>query len=402
VGKESLQIPFAMLEFLASRPDGRATVDEFIQELKALKSRQSSEQFSNLDSVDALQTGLVVQENDGLRITEAGRLVLRAVEDFGNSSPDAEGFERSQSLEVDAPSDAEMRQRIFDLELRATADSPARESLEDELEIDQTIQPDSALPFENRIEAEVAQTAGQPAGERRDTNSLTVLARAPSSFKQEPGKLERSASPPSRSSARSTTVASNLKRLGGILRGHIEQEAPNIRTGARGGGVGGLVLSVLALLVIIICAGTYIAVAQIKSLKSEISGLEKELAPLKRQVAISEQQEKVRKEQNIPPVIAPVDKRTSVAETRPTSTALVLSSDEVRLIREYIKPSPVAGAAAQPINVGDPVTTGTIPLPSPLTEKIPKLLGARFTIRNGAIVILKRESRHADAVLGPN
>jgi hypothetical protein len=34
-------------------------------------------------------------------------------------------------------------------------------------------------------------------------------------------------------------------------------------------------------------------------------------------------------------------------------------------------------------------------------EKIPKLQGARFTTRNGAIVILKRDSRHADAVLPP-
>jgi hypothetical protein len=36
-----------------------------------------------------------------------------------------------------------------------------------------------------------------------------------------------------------------------------------------------------------------------------------------------------------------------------------------------------------------------------LTDKVPKLLGARFTIRNGAIII-KRDSREADAVLAPN
>jgi hypothetical protein len=35
-------------------------------------------------------------------------------------------------------------------------------------------------------------------------------------------------------------------------------------------------------------------------------------------------------------------------------------------------------------------------------EKIPQLLGARFTTRNGAIVILRRDSRHADIVLPPN
>jgi hypothetical protein len=78
------------------------------------------------------------------------------------------------------------------------------------------------------------------------------------------------------------------------------------------------------------------------------------------------------------------------------------SPDEVRLIREYIKPAPFSGPAVAPINVGDPVTIGTISLPSPLTDKVPKLLGGRFTIRNGAIVILKRDSRQADAVLAPN
>lgn len=171
-----------MLEFLASRPDGRATVDEFLKELKALKSRQSSEQFSDLDRVDALHAGLMVQENDGLRITEAGRSVLRAVEAFSNSSPDTEGFERSQSLNKIAElSDAEMRQKIFGVELRDADDSPARESLHEEAEIDQIVQPDPESPFGNRIEAEVAQTVGQSADERRDTNPLPVLA---PSFKQ--------------------------------------------------------------------------------------------------------------------------------------------------------------------------------------------------------------------------
>jgi hypothetical protein len=54
------------------------------------------------------------------------------------------------------------------------------------------------------------------------------------------------------------------------------------------------------------------------------------------------------------------------------------------------------------ISVGDPVTGPTIPFPSPVTEKLSKLIGATFTIRNGAIIILKKDSRRADAVLGPN
>ena len=81
---------------------------------------------------------------------------------------------------------------------------------------------------------------------------------------------------------------------------------------------------------------------------------------------------------------------------------LTFSREEVQLIREYIKPAPFAGPAAPAVNVGDPVTGGTIPFPSPLTDKVPKLLGARFAIRNGTIIIIRKGSRQADAVLGPN
>jgi hypothetical protein len=43
-----------------------------------------------------------------------------------------------------------------------------------------------------------------------------------------------------------------------------------------------------------------------------------------------------------------------------------------------------------------------IPLPSQLTDKVPKLVGGKFTTRNGVIIIVKRDSRQADAVLAPN
>jgi hypothetical protein len=43
-----------------------------------------------------------------------------------------------------------------------------------------------------------------------------------------------------------------------------------------------------------------------------------------------------------------------------------------------------------------------VPFPFPITEKVRKLLGARFTVRNGIIVIIRSGSRHADAVIGPN
>ena len=84
---------------------------------------------------------------------------------------------------------------------------------------------------------------------------------------------------------------------------------------------------------------------------------------------------------------------------RTDQTPLNLSREEIQLIREYIKLAPSAGTAGPAINVGDSVGGATIPLPSPVTEKIPKLLGARFTTRDGAIIVIKRNSHQADAVL---
>jgi hypothetical protein len=54
---------------------------------------------------------------------------------------------------------------------------------------------------------------------------------------------------------------------------------------------------------------------------------------------------------------------------------------------------PFPGAAAPAINVGHPVEGAMIPLPSPLVEKLPKLRGAKFTTRNGSIIIVRTDSR---------
>jgi len=91
-----------------------------------------------------------------------------------------------------------------------------------------------------------------------------------------------------------------------------------------------------------------------------------------------------------------VEKNRIGPDPRSDQAALNLTSEEVRLIRDFIKPAPVTGTPAPAINVGDMVSIATIPLPSPLMEKIPKLLGARFAIKNGAIIIVRKagERRH--------
>ena len=132
--------------------------------------------------------------------------------------------------------------------------------------------------------------------------------------------------------------------------------------------------------------------------------LHRELLPLRERLGKLEQIENAKRDsnqqeeaQNKPDT----EKNKLGGKTRTEQAALNLSREEIQLIRDYIKPAPSAGTGAPAINVGDPVGGAMIPLPSPLTEKVPRLVGARFTTRNGAIIISKKNSRRADAVLAP-
>ena len=156
---------------------------------------------------------------------------------------------------------------------------------------------------------------------------------------------------------------------------------------------------------VVTCVGAAIALGQIKSLKSDVSMLHREVLSLRERLAKSEQAEKAKRDLEQQEEVqskSAVDKNRSSGEVRTDQTVLNLSREEIQLIRDYIKAAPVAGAAAPAINVGDPVEGGMIPLPSQLTDKVPKLAGGKFSIRNGAIIIVKRDSRQADAVLAPN
>jgi hypothetical protein len=403
--------PFAVLEFLARRPDGYASLDDCLQSTQAERASATLPDFGSLDLVEM---GLVVAEDNGLRITEAGRSMLRALEASSDPPSKTAWVEHSQSLKlIDGLIGAKMREKIFDLELRSSGDS-SEPQLSDHAE---NVEPEQAQPAPEihwEDPSEPAQMADEPVDVGRDgsaaeENFSQVHPHTPSFLAREIGTARTApvwtALP---APGRPALKTSNLKRLGGILRGHIEHDVPNVKPGDRGNRVSGLIVSILALLVVIICAGTVIAVTQIRSLTAEIATLEKKLLTVKSQVGSPEQQSRKSSSRQDEPAVAPApDKGRFVAENRtspalPSPQPLVLSPDEMRLIREYIKPAPSAGLATSPIKVGDPVTTGTIPLPSSLMDKLPRLLGGRFTIRNGTIVILRRDSRQADAVIGPN
>ncbi|WP_409192572.1 hypothetical protein [Bradyrhizobium sp. RDM4] len=87
-----MHFKWAILSVLAKYPDGRAGLDEIKREVESITSPEDPlEQIScAVDDVDIFQSGLVIPEGDGLRITDSGRSALKAME-------------RSSKLSFDCP-----------------------------------------------------------------------------------------------------------------------------------------------------------------------------------------------------------------------------------------------------------------------------------------------------------
>jgi hypothetical protein len=413
-----VQLKFAMLELLARRPDGCASVDELWSEWETIAEdeRSTADRFSEFVETELLQAGLVVLEGDDLHITDAGRSVLRAL-DALNQLPTQSGLhDQSQSLRtIDNLIGTEQRLKIFDLGVRVPGEIRDLASLEEQKLVEQAMQTETDAIADDEAEATAVVEAADEIVEtqvRGWSGELGApgfdLPNAPNFLKRDSGSRIRM--PLVRRGLKlPPALSSQFGRFSRILRGHLAEggSSPIKTDGRRTDGISGAVLAALSLFVILVGAGLFIGVSQIKSLKSEITALERQLVPLKKQAANADQQEKknIEEQKNQPLIPGLTEKGKNSTENGPLPrlpTTLQLSPDEMRLIREYIKPAPFTGTAAPPINIGDPVNVATIPLPSPLTDKVPKLLGARFTIRNGAIVIVKRDSHQADVVLAPN
>ena len=251
---------------------------------------------------------------------------------------------------------------------------------------------------------DAAQTEGAQVPHRADPERIAFANSQPIATDRAPDVpafLDRSSGfglqPPMREVSYRRNLLKALARLSRIWRGHLVQDPPNTAVPHKNRGIGGGTFALLTLLVLAICAGGLLALAQIRSLKAEIASLQRELLPLRERLASFEQAEKARQAE----IRADAETNKALAEKPFQPAPLAFSREEVQLIREYIKPAPSVGPALPAANVGDPVTGGTVPLPSSLAEKMPKLAGARFAIQNGAIIIVRKDSRKVDAVLPP-
>jgi hypothetical protein len=160
------------------------------------------------------------------------------------------------------------------------------------------------------------------------------------------------------------------------------------------------------MLLLIVAAGAFGAVTvygQIKGLKAELASARRELAGAKDRLSRLERRVDTAGPQSAQPQgnLGRPDGVGSVRADASAAGPLELSREEVQLVRDYIKLPPAPPGSVQTMALGAPVPdTMLMPLPSPITDKFPRLLGARFaTDRNGAIVIVRRGSRSADAVI---
>ncbi|TWA99126.1 hypothetical protein [Bradyrhizobium stylosanthis] len=380
----AVQANLAILAALASRPDGRIAFAELERQLQAhdengeIQDRIEQQVTAGIELIEA---GLAIVDGDSLEITEAGRSVIEALPD--RSSP------QSNSLEIiDHLIGAEVRSRMLNLDLREETEPLSSQGSH----IPTT---DGApMQVEQPSSAALDESAAVPEPAMRPAAAPAPSAPAPRLTSREPNPA------PDHSDWRTRifdAVSRPLHRLAVLWRRHLEEDLPKARTVGQSARVNGIVITLVSLLVVIICAGAVIALRQIRSLQTEISSLQRELSPLKERLSRFDQAEKARQAED--KARGERNKRTA---DNPPQQALALSREEIQVIRDYIKPAPGTGTSTAAPAVGDPIAGATIPFPSPITEKVPKLLGARFAIRNGAILIVRRDSRQIDAVLGPN
>jgi hypothetical protein len=404
----SLNFKLAVLRVLAKRPERRATLDEIRREIEIIIVNGDQtwrlKRFSALGDIDIFQSGLVSRNDEGFQIMEAGLSLLHSLE--SGFFPEASSSPASQPFRsIDDLPGAEERLKILDLELRTLEGVAERSDHQSEHEEENEAAPieaaDAALEVcttdpSGKIDSQTLDGAVEDKYDQPSENAPEFLRRGFGA--QEPDK---DSSPLVRLFASARTKTWSMLSL---WQNHFERDESS-STEPVTGRAAGVAFAFLSLVVLVSCVGAAIALRQVASLKSEIATLHRDLLPLRERVGKLEQTEKVKRESDQQEATA--DKsgtatNKSGEDNRTDQGGLSLSREEIELIRNYIKAAPSPDIAAPAINVGDPVSGATIPLPSQLTEKIPKLFGARFTTRNGAIIIIRRNSHQADAVLGPN
>ncbi|MCP1756904.1 hypothetical protein [Bradyrhizobium elkanii] len=375
-----MRFNLAILSVLAARPGQRIAIDEVSREVKRMiaagDEATQSKRPSELGDADVFQSGWASINDAGLQITDSGLSLWRSLE----ASRIEQRLDQQETERLDT--------------VAADTRHPGADTANDQPgDVDLEL---AGMTREDRDDR-------QPSGESRSTTAAEIpsgdspIIPAPAF-----GSFQETNRTASRLSGLVGLLGTTMPKFAGARRRRSAEDVRDRRADRRGG-LTGLAVACLSLISVVACVAAAIALGQLSSLKSDIAALRREVAPLRERLARLEQVEVAKRDaaqQEDAQNKAEADKK--LPDGAGEQAALSLSREEIQLIREYIKAAPSAGAAVAPINVGDPITGGMIPLPSSLTEKLPRLVGARFATRNGAIIISTRNSRRVDAVLMPN
>ena len=318
-----MRYKFDLLNVLAKSPGGRVTLDEARRAVEAaMTSAGQTEQLSRffaLGDIDIFQSGLVLQDDAGLRITDAGLSLLHSLE--SPSSPPFDPYSDSPPVRLtDKDAGLTERIRLFDLALTA----PATDSDEGIYDYQ------SALGEESRAVAYATPKVGA-ANLHASTDSAFRRERRQKSL-----KLDRLRA----------YIAAKKQFILGIWRHHLVRTSSatlNLKNKRLTQNIGGAAFAFLSLVLVIACVVIAIAFGQIQSLKSDIAALRRELLPAKERITRLELIEKAKRDLEQDEEAqkkSDTDKSKLRGEAGTDQTALNLS---IQLIKEYIKPAPARG-----------------------------------------------------------
>jgi len=168
-----------------------------------------------------------------------------------------------------------------------------------------------------------------------------------------------------------------------------------------------VIYAILSVLSAAVLVGGAVSFAQLSGMKADLATLRGQLTITREQMARLEKRIEETSTGQISPQGRPPganDTTRRLPDDAGARSPLELSREEIQLLRDYIKLPPGPPGATPTIALGAILPDATLlPLPPQIGEKSPKLIGARFaTDRNGAIIIARRGSRRADAIVSPN
>ncbi|MCC8952402.1 hypothetical protein H8B02_02685 [Bradyrhizobium sp. Pear77] len=381
------------MSVLAARPEQRIPLEEVSREVKrmiaagdaATKLKRSSE----LGDADVFQSGWASINEAGLQITDSGLVLWRSLEASRVEQELSEQELGEENLNEQEPGERQA-------EPVETVAADPRDAISD-----------AVAERSDAIDRQVSRVMEEGLADRTTLGTSRAMAapdppaRAPIIPEPAFGSIHEPDRNVSRLSHLVKLLGTGIPGVARARRRRSKGDVPDRKT-ARGVGVPGLAVACLSLISVVACVAAAIALGQITSLKSDNATLRRELIPLRERLVRLEQDAAKREAAQQDEAQDKLEADKKAADAGSEQAALNLSREEIQIIREYIKAAPSAGADATMINVGDPITGGMIPLPSPLTAKVPRLVGARFATRNGAIIISTRNSRRVDAVLTAN